>query len=383
MSNTYRAGSSKGLARRSVLASGAAMLAAPAIAQSAGRSLTLVATWPRGLPGLWDGADRFARRVTELSGGALTVEAFAAGEKTAAFDSFDAVRDGTFDMYHGAEYYWQNRNQAYNFFTTVPFGYTADEFTSWIRVGGGQELWDELAGAYGLKSMMCGNTGVQMGGWYNRPIASLDDMKGLRIRIPGIAAEIFRALGSEPVSLPGGAIPGALFAGEIDAVEWVGPYNDLDFGVQKVLNTYMYPGFHEPGTCASLGINLTLWEQLSPAEQAIISAAAAAENRAMPAQYAARSGPALAQMKREYGTNVMRFPNEVYAEVAKIATQVVTDIGDADPFAKRVVESFLTFRDAVLVSGKLTTGAYVAQRAEAMAAVDPGAVVPGDDVVFD
>ncbi|MEM8872280.1 MAG: TRAP transporter substrate-binding protein [Pseudomonadota bacterium] len=353
--------------RRTAVFSGVAVLAAPAVVRGSTRELTLVATWPRGLPGLWDGAARFADRVTELSGGALKVTAFAAGEQIGAFESFDAVRRGDFDMYHGAEYYWQDRDRAFNFFTTVPFGFTADEFAAWVSYGGGQELWDQLSSAYGLKTMMCGNTGVQMGGWYNRPITSLADLKGLRIRIPGIAADIFRALGSEPVSLPGGAIPAALFAGEIDAVEWVGPYNDLNFGVQKVLRNYMYPGFHEPGTCASLGLNAKTWAGLDPADQAIIEAAARAENQMMPAQYAARSGPALSQMIREYGTNVMRFPDEIYAEVARIADETLAQIGSADPFARRVVESFLSFRAQIAPSSQRIKGQYVGLRSQALA----------------
>ncbi|MEM8789529.1 MAG: TRAP transporter substrate-binding protein [Pseudomonadota bacterium] len=366
------------IGRRSLLGATAAVsaggLAAPAVAQ-AGRRLSLVATWPRGLPGLWDSADRFGARVAAMSGGALTVEVFAAGERVGAFESFDTVRAGDADMYHGAEYYWQGRDKAFNFFTTVPFGLTFTEFTAWIRLGGGQDLWDQLSGAYGLKCLMCGNTGVQMGGWYARPIRSLEDMKGLRIRIPGIAADIFRALGSEPVSLPGGQIPAALFAGEIDAVEWVGPYNDLEFGVPKVLPYYMYPGFHEPGTCASLGINAELWQSLSGSDRAVIAAAAAAENRTMPAQYAARSGRALEQMRQEYGTQVTRFPDSVYAEVARIAADTITGIGAADGFAARVVDSFLTFRDRAVPVSLRAAGTYVAAR-EATLAAPPAEAAP-------
>lgn len=362
------------LSRRRALtglgAAATAALAAPAIAQS-GRTLNLVATWPRGLPGLWDGAERFARRVTAMSGGSLTVEAFAAGEKVGAFDSFDAVRNGEADIYHGCEYYWQGRDKAFNFFTTVPFGFTAEEFSAWIRVGGGQELWDELSAQYGLKCLMGGNTGVQMGGWYANPIRSLEDMKGLKIRIPGIAADIFRELGSEPVSLPGGAIPNALFAGEIDAVEWVGPYNDLNFGVQKVLQNYMFPGFHEPGTAVALGFNLGVWESLDTREKAIVSAAAAAENRAMLAEYSALSGRALEQLKSEYGTNVERFSDDIYAEVARIAADTISGIGQGNAYAGRVVQSFLDFRALAAPYSSRMTGQYVEHRSAYLAAALP------------
>ncbi|MEO0912833.1 MAG: TRAP transporter substrate-binding protein [Pseudomonadota bacterium] len=353
------------LTRRATLlgAAAGASLAAPAVAQSGPRVLTMVTTWPRGLSGLWTGVERFTARVNAMSGGALQIEAFAAGEKMGAFDSFPAVQSGEADMYHAAEYYWQGRDKAYNFFTTVPFGFTAEEHTAWIRTGGGQALWDELSASYGLKGLMCGNTGVQMGGWYERPIETLDDMKGLKIRIPGIAADIFRALGSEPVSLPGGAIPQALFNGEINAVEWVGPYNDLDFGVQKVLQNYMFPGFHEPGTCASLGVNLALWNSLSETERTIIETAAATENRTMLAEYSANSGRALKQMVREYGTNVARFPDDIYAEVAALAAETITGIGQGSDFARRVVGSFQAFREQVMPYSNALTAKYGALRA--------------------
>ncbi len=343
-------------------AASAATLAAPAVAQS-GRTLTMVTTWPRSLPGLATAAGRLVDRVNAMSGGDLRIEYFAAGEKVAPFDSFPATQSGEADMYHAAEYYWQGRNRAYNFFTTVPFGFTATEFTAWINNGGGQALWDELSAEFGLKALMAGNTGVQMGGWYNRPVRSIEDMKGMRIRIPGLAADIFRAFGAEPVSLPGGAIPAALFSGEIDAVEWVGPYNDLEFGVHKALRYYMYPGFHEPGTAVSLGMNKGVWDSLDARQQKIIETAAAAENREMLAEYSAKSGRALTQMQVEYGTEVIRFPDDLYAEAARINADTMQDIAGESRFSRRVVESFLEYRDRVMPFSKEMNGLYAERRA--------------------
>ncbi len=354
--------------RRKVLtglgvAGAGAALAAPAIAQDK-RVLTMVTTWPRGLSGIWTGVERFAQRVSAMSGGALEIQAFAGGEAVAPFDSFNVVRAGEYDMYHACEYYWQSNNPAYNFFTTVPFGFTADEHTSWIRNGGGQALWDEIAAEYGLKSLLCGNTGVQMGGWYANPIQSAEDLKGLRIRIPGMAADIFRELGAEPVTLPGGAIPQALFSGEIDAVEWVGPYNDLDFGVQKVLQNYMYPGFHEPGTSTAVGFNLDVWNGLTEGQRLILETAAASENRNMLAEYTANSGQALKLMVAEYGTNVARFPDAVYAKMASLATEKISDIGTQSDFARRVVASFEDFRSMIVPYSNEISGKYVEARAQ-------------------
>lgn len=160
-------------------------------------------------------------------------------------------------MYHSADYYFQDRNRGFNFFTSVPLGFTTKEMNAWVAYGGGQALWDQLSGEYGIKPLLAGNSGVQMGGWFREPVKSMDDLKGLKIRMPGHGGETLRQIGADAISLPGGEIFDAVQSGRIDATEWVGPYNDLAFGIQKLLKTYMYPGFHEPGTVTSLGINLT------------------------------------------------------------------------------------------------------------------------------
>ncbi|MEM9010444.1 MAG: TRAP transporter substrate-binding protein [Pseudomonadota bacterium] len=352
--------------RRRLLIGAAALapgaLAAPYVRAQTVRRLTMATTWPRSLPGLADSVERFTNRVNAMGAGLIELETFAAGERVGPFDVFDAVSQGDLDLYHGADYYWQAQERALNFFTAVPFGFTADEITGWMHVGGGQALWDEVKARFNLKSFLSGNTGVQMGGWYDRPITSLEDMRGLKIRIPGLAADIFQALGSEPVLLPAGAIAEALFEGEINAVEWVGPYNDLEFGVQKILNTYMYPGFHEPGTATNVSINLRVWERLDDQARAIIAAAAHAENKYMLAEYSARSGRALEQMKLEYGTQVLRFPDEVYARVAEIVADTMTGIAEDGDFSGRVVDSFFAYRAQVAPWSRRTTGRFGLRR---------------------
>ncbi|KKJ75113.1 ABC transporter substrate-binding protein, partial [Kiloniella litopenaei] len=169
----------------------AATLSAPAIAQGK-RDLKMVTTWPKNFPGLGTGAQRVADRITAASGGKLNVKLYAAGELVPPFESFDAVSNGTADMYHAAEYYWQGKHKAFNFFTAVPFGFTANELDAWVHYGGGQELWDKLSAQYNLKSFMAGNTGVQMGGWFNKEINTLEDFKGLKIRMPGLGGEVLR-----------------------------------------------------------------------------------------------------------------------------------------------------------------------------------------------
>ncbi|WP_085902277.1 TRAP transporter substrate-binding protein, partial [Kiloniella majae] len=270
----------------------AATLSAPAIAQGK-RDLKMVTTWPKNFPGLGTGAQRVADRITAASDGKLNVKLYAAGELVPPFESFDAVSNGTADMYHAAEYYWQGKHKAFNFFTAVPFGFTANELDAWVHYGGGQELWDKLSAQYNLKSFMAGNTGVQMGGWYNKEINTLEDFKGLKIRMPGLGGEVLRRIGAAAVTLPGGEIFPSLESGAIDATEWVGPWNDLAFGFYKVTKYYYQPGFHEPGSGLACGMNKDVWESFSPDEQALIQSACAAENNVMLSEYNAKNGDSL------------------------------------------------------------------------------------------
>eukprot|EP00657_Telonema_sp_P-1_P009575 TRINITY_DN3817_c0_g1_i1.p1 TRINITY_DN3817_c0_g1~~TRINITY_DN3817_c0_g1_i1.p1 ORF type:complete len:273 (+),score=82.66 TRINITY_DN3817_c0_g1_i1:34-852(+) len=205
---------------------GTAALAAPAIAQG-GKTMTIVSTWPRDFPGLGISAQRLAARIAQLSQGALKVEYFAAGERVGAFDCFDEVASGNSQAYIGADYYWTGKHPALAYFTAVPFGMTTVEWNAWIKFKGGQELWNKLSGEFGLKPLMCGATGTQAGGWFNKEIESADDLKGLKMRIPGLGGSVMSKLGVSTVSLPGGQIYENLVSGAIDATEWVGPYSAL------------------------------------------------------------------------------------------------------------------------------------------------------------
>ncbi|HEC91133.1 MAG TPA: ABC transporter substrate-binding protein, partial [Alphaproteobacteria bacterium] len=179
----------------------ASSFATPAIAQGK-RELKMVTTWPKDFPGLGTAAQRLAGRISDMSGGGLTVKVFAAGELVPPFESFDAVSSGAADMYHAAEYYWQSKSKAFNFFTTVPFGLTAAEMNAWLYHGGGQDIWDELSAGFNLKPFATGNTGVQMGGWFNKEIHGPKDLRGLKIRMPGLGGEVMRRLGAAAVNLP-------------------------------------------------------------------------------------------------------------------------------------------------------------------------------------
>lgn len=361
--------------RRAALAAGltlgAGALAAPAIAQS-GRVLRMATSWPASLDGLATSAARFAASVTEMSGGALTIEVYPAGEIAPPLGVHDAVSAGEVDLYHTCEYYFQGKHRGLNFFTTVPLGFTTPEHLAWLRHGGGQALWDELQAGFGVKPLACGGTGVQMGGWFVKPIETLDDFRETVMRIPGLGGQVLRELGVETVVLPAGGIVTALFSGEIGATEWVGPWNDLQFGFQKLLSSYVYPGFHEPGTTAAVGVNLALWDRLEPGERALIEAAADAENLLHTSQYYANNGAALEQLKFEYGVKPTRLPDPVFAEIARKSREVVASVAEDDDIGARIYGSFAAFRDLIMdTDGLVSQADYLSARAASPAVFDP------------
>jgi len=321
---------------------GIAAGASPVVAAGK-RRLKMVTTWPKNFPGLGTGAERLARRISEASDGTLQVRVFAAGELVPAFSAFDAVAGGAADMYHGGDYYWQGKSRAYNFFSSVPFGMTASEMAAWVYFGGGQELWDGLSAPFGIKPFMAGNTGVQMGGWFRHEITSLDDFKGLRMRMPGLGGEVLRRLGAAAVSLPAGEIFPALQSGAIDATEWVGPWNDLAFGFHKIVKYYYYPGFHEPGTSVACGINLGLWNDLSKPQQAIVRDALAAENDMVRAEFNARNAIALKVLIEKHGVKLRRFSDAIVTELARLSAQVLKETAAADATTGKIYDSYRAF----------------------------------------
>lgn len=334
---------------------------APAYAQGK-RRLKMVTTWPKNYPGLGTGAARVARRITEMTDGRIAVTVYAAGELVPALSAFDAVADGTADMYHGSEYYWQGKNQAFNFFTAVPMGFLPHEHFAWIHFGGGQELWDELSARFNVKPFLAGSTGPQLGGWYKTKIESLEDLKGLRVRIPGLGGEVLRRLGAAAVVMEGGEIFPALQSGAIDAAEWVGPWNDLAFGFHKMAKHYYYPGFHEAGSVLTLGTNLDVWESLSAADQRIVQSAAEAENNTMLAEYNAHNADALRVLTEKHGVQLHRFPDAMMREFGRVAGEVLAEAAASDPMAAKVYDSF---RENFLKSRRWTeigTESYAAAR---------------------
>jgi TRAP-type mannitol/chloroaromatic compound transport system substrate-binding protein len=297
-----------------------------------------------------------------MSDGRIQVSYFAGGERVGPFDSFDEVASGNAQAYHAAEYYWKGKHPGWAYFTSVPFGLTYTEMNAWMRFGGGQELWDELAGEFGLKGLMCGNTGVQMGGWFRKEINNADDLKGLKMRIPGLGGDVMAKLGASPVSLPGGQIYENLVSGAIDATEWVGPWNDEVMKFFEAAKYYYYPGMHEPGSMLSVGFNKKFWEGLSKADQALIEAAASMENDVMMAEYNAKNGAALARLVRDQGVTLRKFSDEIYDSFGNAAKEVFAGVVAHSDLAKRIHESFVKARQEVGGWSNISDQAYVAQR---------------------
>jgi TRAP-type mannitol/chloroaromatic compound transport system substrate-binding protein len=334
---------------------------APAVMKGA-KELKMVSTWPRDFPGLGTGAQRLAQRITDMTEGAVKVEYFAAGERVGAFDSFDEVASGNAEAYHGADYYWKGKHPGYAYFTAVPFGLTYTEMNAWIRFGGGQELWDELGAEFGVKGVMAGNTGVQMGGWYRKEINTADDLKGLKMRIPGLGGDVMAKLGASPVSLPGGQIYENLVSGAIDATEWVGPWNDEFMKFYEAAKYYYYPGMHEPGSMLAMGMNKKFWDSLTTTEQLQIEAAAAMENDVMMAEYNAKNGAALKRLVNDQGVILKEFSDEIYDSFGRAADEVFAEVIQHGDLTKRIHESFVKARTEVGAWAKISDVAYLQQR---------------------
>jgi TRAP-type mannitol/chloroaromatic compound transport system substrate-binding protein len=344
-----RTGGAKSIDRRkflvrSGLAAGVAVtFPAPAIAQGI-RELKLVTSWPKGLPGLGTSAERMGQSITAASGKRMQVKVYGAGEMVSAFEAFDAVSAGVADMYHSAEYYWESKSPGFSFFAAVPFGFTADEMAAWIHFGGGQALWDELSASFGVKALASTNTGVQMGGWFTKEVQGPESYKGLRYRMPGLGGEVLRRLGAVVVALPGGEIIPALKSGAIDASEWVGPWNDLVLGLNKVSKYYYYPGFHEPGTVLSTGVNKKLWDSFSAEDRAMITMVATAEYTTSLAEFNANNAKALQQLSQDKSVEIRKFDDTLLQALGKATQDVLGEIGQKDPMTRRIYESYAAFR---------------------------------------
>lgn len=322
----------------------------------------LITTWPKNLPALGMGPERLADLLRVMSSGRLDIKVYGAGELVGAFEVFDAVAQGTAEMGHGAAYYWRGKIPVAAMFSTVPFGMNAQEMNGWLHYGGGMDLWRELYEPFGLVPFACGNSGVQMAGWFNREINSLADLQGLNMRIPGLGGEVLKRAGGVPVSLPGGEVFTALQTGAIDATEWVGPYNDLALGLYSAARYYYYPGWHEPGPTLEAIINKEAWDTLPPDLQAMIQAATRMINEDMLSEFTARNNAALRTLVDEHAVELRRLPDDVIDRLRELATQVVAEMAESDPLARRIYDSYTEFATGVRDYHRISEQAYLDAR---------------------
>ena len=324
----------------------------------------MVTSWPKNFPGLGTGPEKFSKMVEEMTAGRLKIKVYGAGQLVPALEVFDAVSRGTAQMGHSGAYYWKGKAPAAQFFTSVPFGLTAQEMHGWIHYGGGMELWQEVYAPFNLIPLAGGNTGVQMGGWFNKEINNLKDLDGLKMRMPGLGGEVLQRAGGTPVTLPGAELFTALQTGAIDATEWVGPYNDLAFGLYKAAKFYYYPGWHEPGSMMEYTVNKAAFEALPKDLQAIVKVASRAANQDMLDEYTSRNNQALQELVKKHGVEVRAYPDDVLQKLKGLSVEVLEELAAKDPMSKKVYESFKAYRDNVVQYHKISEQAYLNARSQ-------------------
>ena len=338
------------LARRQFLsraAVAAPVIAAPAIVSAQTRfNWKMTSAYGKGSPFYMEGpgsATDLARRIREMSDGRLNIQVFGAGELIPAFEGFDAVRAGTVEMNHANAYFWTGKTAAAQYFTAVPFGMNFQGMNGWLYDGGGIDLWNEVYAPFGMVAMPCGNTGVQMTGWFKKEIRSVADLRGLKMRIPGLAGRVYANLGVDVKVLPGGEIFPALERGVIDAAEFVGPFQDRRLGLHRAAKFYYTTGWHEPATVSELLINKAAWDRLPKDLQAIVSNAAAACNVISEGWCQKANADAMDDLKKQ-GVTVRPLPDDVIAALKAETDKVLAEAVARDPMTKKVHDSYFAFK---------------------------------------
>ncbi|MFQ5708388.1 MAG: TRAP transporter substrate-binding protein [bacterium] len=331
---------------------------APAVHTKKKYEWRMVTTWPPHFYVMGEGADMMAQWIDEMSDGRLKIQVYGGGELVPPLEAFDAVSQGVAEMSHGVAYYWAGKVPAAQFFAAVPFGMNAQQMNAWLYSGGALKLWEELYEPFNLIPMPAGNTGMQMGGWFNKEINTVDDLKGLRMRIPGLGAQVIARAGGSAILTAGGEIFTNLERGVIDATEWVGPYHDYWMGFYKVAKYYYYPGWHEPGPVLELTVNKNAWDKLPRDLQTIIRSAAARANMWMLSEFESKNNTYLQKLIHEHHVEVRPFPAEVLSALKHYADEVIAEMVAKDPQSKKIYESFSAFRKSVTSWAEVSEKVY-------------------------
>ena len=305
----------------------------------------LASSFPRSLDTIFGGAEELAARVKVMTGGQFDIRVYPAGELVPGLQVMDAVQNSTVQAGQTCSYYYIGKKPALAFDTCVPFGLTSRQQIAWLEQGGGRELIDGLFADFGIKTLISGNTGVQMGGWFKGEVPDLASLKGLRMRIPGMGGKVMAALGVSVQNIAGGDIYPALERGAIDATEWVGPYDDAKLGFHKAAKNYYYPGWWEPGASMSIYVGKKAWDDLPAEYREILKVAAAQAGLSMQAKYDARNPPALREILKE-GVTMRPFTDDVMSAARDAATQLLEDEAVGDAEYGKVLAEWKKFRDA-------------------------------------
>ncbi len=322
----------------------------------------LITSWPKNLPALGTSPEHFADIVEEMSNGRMKIRVYGANELVGGLEVFDAVSQGVAEIGHTGAYYWQGKIAATPFFSTIPFGLTGTEMDAWLSYGGGNELWQEIYEPFNLIPMRGGNSGTQMFGWFNKEINSLDDLQGLKMRIPGLGGEVFSRAGGTPVTMQVSEVFTALQTGALDATEFVSPYNDLAAGYHTVADYYYYPGWHEPGSTLEMIFNKSEFQALPSDLQAILRAGAEVMNQLLMDELTAKNNEALRVLVEEHDVELRKLPDEVLVELRRISRNVVTELAQTDEVTARIYESYSSFQTGVENYHSIAEDAYVEAR---------------------
>lgn len=330
----------------------------PAVISDKKYEWKMVTAWPPHFPILGEGADRLAKIIESMSGGRLKIQVYGGGELVPPLEAFDAVGSGVAEMCHSASYYWAGKTPASQFFTSVPFGMNTQQTNAWFYFGDGLKLWEKVYDSFNLLPMPAGNTGGQMGGWYNRKINSLADYKGLKMRQPGIGGNVITKAGAAAILSPGGELYTNLERGVIDAADWVGPYHDYLMGFHKIAKYYYYPGWQEPTGVVELIVNKSAFNNLPKDLQEIIRYAAKSYQSEMISEFENKNQEYLAKMKEEK-VNILPLPDDVLTAFRKFSKEVIQEITDADKLSKEVYESYLKFQKNISTWTKIAEYNYL------------------------
>ncbi len=308
----------------------------------------MATSWPVALDTIFGGAQTVAERVAALSGGKFTIEARAAGELAPGLQVLDVVEQGAVPIGHTASYYYVGKTPATAFGTALPFGFNDRQQNAWLYEAGGLEMLQNMyAERFNVIQFPAGNTGVQMGGWFNKEINSTADLEGLKMRIPGLGGQVMAKLGVNVQVLPGGEIFQALQTGTIDAAEWVGPYDDEKLGFQQAAQFYYYPGWWEPGPTLEIQVNLNEWNNLPQEYQEILKSAAYEANVTMMARYDAKNPAALQNLTSSGDVTLLPFPDDVMTLAEEASFELYDEFAASDTDFKSILDEWNTFRDAI------------------------------------